>query len=301
MGTKKPNDIAVNAIEPDQPFASGADGAQEGIKQEAKNLLKKAGLERPEKLAKAALNPDGSGDDDSDSRPSVDELRSTAAPVLGSPDPLSYISDVIKKDGYGGDTTPAVLTYIAITSRVLRYKPGQAPAHLMLKGEASSGKSHALNAVLRHMPKEAIYKMDAGSARALIYDDEPISHRAIVFSERDSLPKGDGDGDNPAASAIRSLLQDGRMDYRVTVKAPNGKLKTQHIVREGPSVLVTTGITYIRGQLGTRIFTYNMTEGREQIKSALMAAAENEEGDRFESTPDEALVSLQLYLQRRAQ
>ena len=93
-------------------LVAGADKrSMEGIKQEAQNLLKKAGLECPEKLVKAALNPDGSGDDDSDSGPSVDELRSTAAPVLESPDPLSYISDVVKRDGYGGDTTPAVLTY----------------------------------------------------------------------------------------------------------------------------------------------------------------------------------------------
>ena len=90
--------------------------------------------------------------------------------------------------GYGGDLRPAELTYIACTGRVLAMRPGSMPAHLLLLGSASTGKSFTKNVALRLLPPEAYHEIDAGSPRVLIYDDASLEHRVIIFGEADSRP-----------------------------------------------------------------------------------------------------------------
>ncbi|MBW1954078.1 MAG: hypothetical protein JRI66_13565, partial [Deltaproteobacteria bacterium] len=69
------------------------------------------------------------------------ELREAAAPVLEHPDPLALVREAVKGTGYGGDTKPVLITYLAITSRLLAMRPGAMPVHLLVVGQASAGKS----------------------------------------------------------------------------------------------------------------------------------------------------------------
>ena len=57
--------------------------------------------------------------------------------------------------------------------------------------------------------------IDAGSPRVLIYEKPDLRHRVVVFGEADSLPAGE---DNPAASAVRNLLQEHELRYKVVVR-----------------------------------------------------------------------------------
>ena len=227
----------------------------------------------------------------------VAKLAAAAAPVLASPDPLKLIADELRRLGYGGDLTPALLTYLALTTRLLEMRGGAMPGHLLLIGPPSAGKSFTLHTVLRLFPQEAFHTIDAGSPRALIYDDAELRHRAVIFSEADSLPTGE---DNPAASAIRNLLQDHSLHYSVVVRNPEtGQFTVREVRKEGPSVLVTTAVRSLGGQLGSRLFTLPISEDAARIRELLATAAANEL-DGCAAEPDAALVAYQALLQRLA-
>src|SRR5262249_44175924 len=132
----------------------------------------------------------------------ITDLREAAAPVLAALDPLGLVADALVAMGYGGALEPALIVYLAVTSRLLKMRQGSMPVHLLLLGVPSAGKSYTLNTVLALLPPEGHHAIDAGSPRVLIYDDADLRHRVLVFGEADSLPAGE---DNPAASAIRAL------------------------------------------------------------------------------------------------
>src|SRR5262249_11490828 len=117
-------------------------------------------------------------------------LRDVATPVLEHPDPLELVRQAIDAQGYGGDVTPCLITYLAITSRLLAMRSGSMPVHLLLLAASSSGKSYTLRVVLRLMPPEAYHTISAGSPRALIYDRADLVHRALIFGEAARLPAG---------------------------------------------------------------------------------------------------------------
>ena len=83
----------------------------------------------------------------------LEALRQAAAPVLeGSDDPLKVMGDTLRDLGYGGDVKPAVVTYLAVTSRLLRMHAGAMPVHLLLLGAPSAGKSYTMKLVLHLFP-----------------------------------------------------------------------------------------------------------------------------------------------------
>jgi hypothetical protein len=144
----------------------------------------------------------------------IEELRRAAMCVLKADDPLLVIEEAIRTLGYGGDIKAPLVTYLAATSRVLGLRHGSMPVHLLLKGPPSSGKSYTLKINKLLLPKEAYHEIVAGSPRVLIYGEGDLRQRLVIFSEADSLPKGE---DNPAASALRSLMTDNQLDYQVTI------------------------------------------------------------------------------------
>jgi hypothetical protein len=126
----------------------------------------------------------------------------------------------------------------------------------------------------------------------LIYDAAPLAHRVVVFSEADSLPAGE---DNPAASAIRNLLQDGRLHYQVTVPDPTTGVYTVHKVdKPGPTVLMTTSTRRLGHQLMTRLFTVEIPDEPGHVRAALAAQTALELDD--PPPLNEALVDYQHYL-----
>lgn len=226
----------------------------------------------------------------------IRELKELARPVLEHPDPLALVEQAIRLSGYGGDLTPALITYLAITSRVLNMRSGSMPVHLLLISQASGGKTFTLRVVLNHLPGEAVHIIAAGSPRVLIYDDVDLRHRAVIFGEADSLPAGE---DNPAASAIRNLLQDHQLHYRVTERNPEtGQFTVREVRKDGPTVLITTSTRSLGDQLDTRMFTLPIDDSKAKIAAALMAQADAELSGT--PPPDEALISFQAYLQAQA-
>ena len=176
----------------------------------------------------------------------LDEERSTAiaeaklasGSVLDEQDILARVERSVRAMGFGGDAGPVKLSYLSATSRLLQGDEGSILPHVLLLGPPSAGKSFIQRAVVAHLPDEAVHVIDAGSPRALIYDGADLRHKLLVFGEADSLPAGE---DNPAASAIRNLLQDGNLHYDVVERDPTtGQQGVRHIEKHGPTVLLTT-------------------------------------------------------------
>jgi hypothetical protein len=149
-------------------------------------------------------------------------------------------------------------------------------------------------------PPDAWYEVRAGSPRVFIYDPEveDIRHKAIIFAEADSLPSREHE-DNSAASAMRSLLQDGELDYKVVTKdRETGQFTVDHVRKPGPAVLITTSTRKLPPQMDSRVFTLDVPDDHKQIQAALGSQAEAELYGRPE--PNAALVAFQGYLQAKA-
>lgn len=223
------------------------------------------------------------------------ELKAKAKPVLEADDPWQVIRNALIRSGYGGDTRPLEILYLALTSRVLKYRSGEAPIHLVLIGSPGTGKTHTIKTVLQFFPETAYKLIDASSPRALIYTDADLRHKAVIYSEIDSLPQSE---DNPAASALRALLQDNALHYEVVIRDERtGRPVTEHIRKDGPTVLITTSTRVPPEQLATRMFPLPMREDREQIRNILLARAH------VDDLPPEgctALVAFQELLQMGA-
>ena len=223
-------------------------------------------------------------------------LEQQAAPVLEAADPLELVASEIRNRGYGGDIRPVKIVYLAATSRVLAMRTGAMPVHLLLLGSASSGKTYTVNSVLGLLPPEAQHSIAAGSPRVLIYDDAELQHKVLVFGEADSLPAGE---DNPAASAVRGLLQDNCLHYTATVRDPaTGGFTVQEVSKPGPTVLLTTAVQRLGDQLMTRLFTLELADDPQQIGAALRTQASLELGGA--RGPEASLIAFQAYLQARA-
>ena len=223
-------------------------------------------------------------------------LYHEAKAIIEAEDPLELVKTAIRDLGYGGDTKPAVITYLSMTSRIIEMRDGAMPVHLLLSGQSSSGKSYTLAIVLKLLPAEAYQVIDAGSPRVLIYNDASLEHRALIFGEADSLPAGE---DNPAASAVRNLLQDHHLHYEVTIRdGETGNYWVKRVQKPGPTVMITTSTRSLGAQLSTRLFTLEIPDSKEQITAALETQAVLE--TKGLKPLDGALVSFQHYLQLKA-
>jgi hypothetical protein len=223
------------------------------------------------------------------------ELRERATSVLALPDPLDAVEQAIATR-YGGDTHNPLLVYLAATTRLLFMRPGAMPAHLLILGAPSAGKSYAMRVALGLLPEESKHELDAASPRVLIYDTASLEHKVLVFGEADSLPAGE---DNPPASAIRNLCQDHYLHYAVTVRdQETNDFTVRTIEKPGPTVLITTSTKALGSQLMTRFFTLDVAGDADQVRKALAMQARLEVDD--VAPVDESLIDFQAYLQALA-
>ncbi len=238
---------------------------------------------------------------DEETRATLAALRAEAAPALAAQDPLGLVVTAARSQGYGGDATALQLAYLSATSRVLKLRNGAIPFHLMLVGPPSSGKSYAVKLALGFLPPQAVRQIDASSPRALLYSADSLKHRVLFYAERDSLPddRGEGGEDNPAASAIRHLLQEGYMRYETVERDGAGKLVTVTHTKEGPTAMLTTGIRRVAAQLDSRLFAFDVPHDPDQINAALRAQAMLEELG-APMAPHPALIAFQSLLQALA-
>lgn len=218
------------------------------------------------------------------------EAWEAAHGLLEAPDLLDRIESAIRDGGFAGDARPALIAYVAMTSRLL-----ERPMNLAFVGPSAAGKNRAIRAAAELMPEGAVYEVSAASERALIYTDQSFEHRVVIFAEADSIPD-----DGPAASAIRALAEEGDMAYEVTVKdAQTGLMTTQRIEKHGPTCLITTSTHPLAHQLGTRMLEVAVVDSREQTRAVMLAQAHEVDGTRSAEVDVGPFVALQRWLAAR--
>ncbi|MBM3943369.1 MAG: hypothetical protein FJ316_10705 [SAR202 cluster bacterium] len=191
------------------------------------------------------------------------ECFQAAQPLLDDPELLTRLADTLTALGYAGDTRPALISYIAVTSRLLAH-----PLNLAYISPSAAGKNAAVEAPLPLFPGTACYLVRAASSRALVYNDEVFTHRIVILTEADSLPE-----EGPAASAMRSLMSDREMSYEVVEKGEDGRFTVRKIIKPGPTGLITTSTRPLGDQASTRTLTVTIADTAEQTRLVLLAQA----------------------------
>ncbi len=184
-------------------------------------------------------------------------------------DLIKLLTKAVADTGYAGDVRPALCAFIAITSRLL-----DKPLNLVFLAQSGSGKNASIEAVLPFFPQQAVYIIRASSPMALVYSDVEFSHRTVIVWEADSLPE-----DGSAASAVRSLISDQRLEYEVVEKDESGHFKVRRISKPGPTGIITTTTKPLGEQASTRMLTVSIPDSTEQTKAVLRAIAKKAYSD----------------------
>jgi hypothetical protein len=188
----------------------------------------------------------------------------TAETLLHSPDIPGALRTAFEQLGYAGDLQPPMMAYLAITSRLLRR-----PLNMAFIAPSGAGKNHAIDTARKLIPDDAVVEYKASSERAMVYDDAVFTHRVVLFSEADSIPE-----DGPAASAVRSLASDQVMRYDVVERdETTGKWHTRHIVKPGPTSLMTTSTRSLAHQFDTRLLEVTISDSEAQTRAVMAAHA----------------------------
>lgn len=179
--------------------------------------------------------------------------------------------------GLVGEDRNAKLIYLAITSRLLDKQ-----VSTVAKGLSSSGKSYTIQCVVVLFPEEAVYTMTAMSERALIYLDEPLSHRTIILYEATALREGrEKADDNQTAYIVRSLLSEGQIEYPVVMRQEDGSLKTEKLIVPGPTNLVTsTTSVSLHPENETRMLSLASNDSKAQTRRVLISSSDDDEPSR---------------------
>jgi hypothetical protein len=215
------------------------------------------------------------------------QAHPAAMDLLTDPALFSRIGRAIRATGYAGPLWIPKLLYLGFTSRFL-----ERPMNLALVGPSAAGKNAVLDAAKALIPPDALYEMSAGTAHALVYEDEEYRHRTVVVAEVDSLPD-----EGPAASAIRSIAQDNVMIYKVVEReARSGHFVTRTIRKDGPTGVITTSTHSLRTQLGTRHLEVTVADDADQTRKVMAAHAQRVALDPPRPPDVTAFLALQRWL-----
>ena len=180
---------------------------------------------------------------------------------------LDRFRDEVRLRGLVGEEATAQTLYLVVTSRLLDKQVSAG-----VKGHSASGKSYTVDTTLKFFPADAVVTFTAFSERALVYSPEQYQHRTIVLYEVVALREGVED--DLTSYLVRSLLSEGRLEYEVTVRDPEGGWTTKKIVKEGPTnLLFTTTKTRVHAENETRVLSLNTDDSRDQTARVFVELA----------------------------
>jgi hypothetical protein len=199
----------------------------------------------------------------------IKDALEKSAGLLDDPKALSRIEQIMRERGFAGNIGPAMLLYLAVTSRVL----GKL-SNLLVRGPSASGKNYAVDAALTLFPSNAFYRLTASSERFLVYTEELFVHRFVVVTEAGALQRN-----GVGTQIMRSLLSEGIVRYGTVIKADSGPPKAIEIIKEGPSGLITTSVGRLDEELTTRLIGVDVLDTEEQTKAVVAAIGRDDEDD----------------------
>jgi hypothetical protein len=147
--------------------------------------------------------------------------------------------------------------------------------NLAVVSASAAGKNATVDAARELHPPEAVIEIKAGSAKAIVYSDQDYQHKVVLFTEADSIPN-----QGPAATAVRTLAADNYLAYDVVELDPEtNKWRVRHIVKPGPTGLVTTSTRSLADQLSTRVLELGLSDDEQQTRQVMHAHARRTEPD----------------------
>lgn len=245
-------------------------------------------------MVAAGLGPDDLEDVEG---PSLSPPDNTATPQQSrsgvAPPPMPTVAvaprilDRFRKEAAGrglvGEQRNAAIIFLSLTSRLL-----DQPVSVVLKGHSASGKSFVLDIVRAFFPASAYVKFTAMSSKALVYDQEEYAHRTLIFYEATGLRENDEE--DSTSYLVRTLLSEGRIDYKVTVRDKAGGYTTKHYEKEGPTnLVVTTTKTHLHAENETRLLSLNTDDSRAQTARVLRSLGADESSGAADLTEWHAL------------
>jgi hypothetical protein len=234
-----------------------------------------------EQLLELAQQP-GPRSTPQDNRATAQPRRSSEVPMVARlPRILDKLAVEVRSRGLVGEERLAQTLYLVLTSRLLDKQVSAG-----VKGHSASGKSYTVETVTRFFPAEAYLEFTAMSERALVYSTQDYAHRTLIVYEVVALREGVED--DMTSYFVRSLLSEGRIDYEVTVRGPDGGFTTKKIVKQGPTNLIfTTTKTKVHAENETRILSLSTDDSREQTARVLQELADEDyAGDDLEPWRD---------------
>jgi hypothetical protein len=194
----------------------------------------------------------------------ADQLWEQCADLAMEPRILDRFSEDLERAGVTGEDRIGKLLFLSVTSRFF-----DRPVSIAVKGASSGGKSEMVGRVLSFFPKAAYLSLTAMSEKVLVYDTENVKHRMLVITEAAALHG------ETASYLLRSLLSEGRIDYRVVEKNKNGEWGCRNISREGPTGLIlTTTRIKIHPENETRLLSVTINDSPDQSRKVLKKIAE---------------------------
>src|SRR5581483_3165568 len=192
------------------------------------------------------------------------EAHTRAMELLTSPDLVKRIAADFSRGGIVGESTNALVGYLAAISRKL-----ERPLALLIQSTSAAGKSSLLDAVLRFVPDEDRIVYSAMTGQSLFYMGEMnLKHKVLAIAEEE--------GAHRASYALKLLQSEGELTIASTSKDPTtGKLVTEEYHVEGPVMIaLTTTAAEIDEELLNRCLVLTIDEGRQQ--TAAIHAAQRE-------------------------
>lgn len=192
------------------------------------------------------------------------EAHTRAMELLTSPDLVRRIAADFSRSGIVGESTNALVGYLAAISRKL-----ERPLALLIQSTSAAGKSSLLDAVLRFVPEEDRIVYSAMTGQSLFYMGEMnLKHKVLAIAEEE--------GAHRASYALKLLQSEGELTIASTSKDPTtGKLVTEEYHVEGPVMIaLTTTAAEIDEELLNRCLVLTIDEGRQQ--TAAIHAAQRE-------------------------
>ena len=193
-----------------------------------------------------------------------DKEREAALALLRRPDLIGCIASDFSRSGIVGETTNALVGYLAAVSRKL-----DRPLALLIQSTSAAGKSSLLDAVLRLVPEEDRVVYSAMTGQSLFYMGElNLKHKILAIAEEQ--------GASRAAYALKLLQSEGELTIASTSKDPTtGKLVTEEYRVEGPVMIaLTTTAAEIDEELLNRCLVLAVDEGRPQTQAIHVAQRE---------------------------
>jgi len=186
-----------------------------------------------------------------------DGEREAALALLRRPDLIDCIASDFSRSGIVGETTNALVGYLAAVSRKL-----DRPLALLIQSTSAAGKSSLLDAVLKLVPEEDRIVYSAMTGQSLFYMGElNLKHKILAIAEEQ--------GASRAAYALKLLQSEGELTIASTSKDPTtGKLVTEEYRVEGPVMIaLTTTAAEIDEELLNRCLVLSVDEGRPQTQA----------------------------------